>query len=194
MPRGASTCTSSPPPLSPTFAEAQPATKLPVPRRAAASSTNLINYIVSSLPTAGQRKARNGARSDGQTQRVDANVEGRACGEAGIGRLEGVDGIDFAGVHRTDVHAVQRGALVDDLLERRLVVLVDQVLLDHARVQRTEQLLGRGRGEQLDADRLAHRGANRDVLADREDAIFVIGGDLDLFEADLADRAHREAI
>ena len=32
------------------------------------------------------------------------------------------------------------------------------------------------------------------MLADREHAVLVVGGDLDLFEADLADRADREAI
>ena len=32
------------------------------------------------------------------------------------------------------------------------------------------------------------------MLADREHAVLVVGGDLDLFEADLADRADREAV
>ena len=75
-----------------------------------------------------------------------------------------------------------------------LVVLVDEALLAHALVQRREQPARRCGREQLDADRLAHRRAHRDVLADREHAVLVVGGDLDLLETDLADRADREAV
>ena len=85
-------------------------------------------------------------------------------------------------------------AVVDDLLERGFVVLVDEALHGDALVERLEQALARRGREQLDADRLAHRGAHRHVLADREHAIVVVGGDLDLFEADAADRANRETI
>src|SRR5262245_61592576 len=98
--------------------------------------------------------AHSGVVSNSEAKRANADVERRLLAEPLVRRHPVVDGVDLARVHRADVHAVQRGPLIDDLLERGLVVLVDETLLHDATMQGLEQLLRRVRREQLDADRL----------------------------------------
>ena len=74
---------------------------------------NQLRHSLTGIERRGRR------RSDREADRVDADVERRARGEAGIGRHQVLDRIDFGRVHRSDVDAVERRALVDDLLERR---------------------------------------------------------------------------